>query len=317
MRGKGLAIITAGLVFLTSAGCSELASESMPHDAGPLGSFWVELNILDQQITENYKPVRVMAMMDVEDEGLFQIGVAAVYPTGKYKITLPKLYEDRTDFMCVVEFTKKNSAFDDEKYKNLGNLIISFLKSRYYEGDFTIPQLSAAPTKTIKIKDISDLGFGYGPGGLTLENIPGTPFLYFLNIDESEIEESGFTATYAIATDDDSPPTLENISNILNSEYGFASTETDWIMLFAPEYEPGGTLYLWVKVERATGSACCPCGASCDSCAGCSCSSQYTLFGELWSLTGMSVNTSGLPTGSSITIPLLEGLFCDGDCAEG
>jgi hypothetical protein len=264
----GLVVITVLIVLVTTAGCSEMAlapGEEELEDTGPDMSFWVELDIL-HDIAANYETVRVL----VWDESK-QVGRVSNSGANKYRITLPESYSEKS-VTYVAEFTKKESNINVDHYEfsneSIKPLIIGLLRSRYSEFGGNIPDKETTVAKLfaspIEIK-IANLILGFGPGSLKLDDIEGAPHIYLINLDTSDISGSGLTVTLGIAMKEGVTP-ISGSDLDLDSALGIASPETDWILLLAPEYEPGTSLTFWFIMERAPNDAGCLCGSFDDGC---------------------------------------------------
>jgi hypothetical protein len=310
------------MVLLTGVNCQSQESE---FEAVPLVSFWVELDI-SKPINADYKLVRVLVV-----DGENQIGEVSFSEPNMYKITLPESYIGKP-ISYVAEFTKINSVFDNSNYdqpndktpndrvnsfiksveesfeksfdKSLKDIVISLLKSRYYEIPGGIPYQSNTSAVKLTICDVTNLKLGYGPGGIKIADIQGAPSLYLINIDTKQIDDYGFTSTFGIVAAKDSGP---KGADDVDSGYGFAAPETDWLLLL--KQPPNTSFIIWFTLNRDTDAATVSCRyedlVSCTY-QGCLCNSPYMFVDK---------NVDELPeNGSTINIVLTESDLCE--CKE-
>ena len=304
-RGVGIVIVV--ITLLTVVSCSAPEGDEL-EDAGPLMSFWVELVISDPIIATEYKPTRVLAW---DEKNKRQIGQTSAYEQNRYKITLPVSYS-LNNVAYITEFFRTESKFDGNHYtfsdEAVKPLVVGLLKSRYYEIAGSIPNSNQAEVPTVKlcIYDVEKLNLGFGPGSSSLEDIPKAPHVYLINLDTdiNADEDYGLTVMHGIAMAEGSSPTATEDPTGLG--FGFASVETDWILLLAPQYDPGSPLTFCFTIRRDPNAALCPCAASCD----CGCPDETCpyitdasplLIPVIKSVSGSEVSGG---TGSSITIEL-------------
>jgi hypothetical protein len=297
--GNWLTIVMVGMALLTAVSCQEddqiVVSEL--EAAGTVSmSFWVD-TVISGTINKDYEPVRLL----VADKDK-QIGEASDYGKNGYKITLPEKYSGK-ELYYIMEFQKTNSKFDGSNYDfpkdkdYIKNLVVGLLKSRYYDIKRKIPAKDDTTRVSLDINDIGNLKLGYGPNSLALTSVQDVPFVYLINLDTSELEQYGLTVTLGIAVEESTDLTLDLLENP-NLGLGFASPETDWILLLDPmKYIiPGEPLTFWFIMERDTTYPY-PCEEQCACDSICTCGLLNTVL--------VNIYVSNVPseTGSTISIP--------------
>jgi hypothetical protein len=199
---------------------------------------------------------------------------------------LPESYKGKNGIF-VVEFRKLNSGFDDIAALQDVPIALNLLKSRYtvFENK-KIPGPSEKISLTINESDL--LKLGYGPGGLTLKDIPGVPPIYFLNLTLSdEVKKYGFVYAGGVATsfeEEQYPPFTEVILKLSDTKniYGLSTTAIDWALIMLPDvYTEGDDFSLWIYVKQPVEPGvehACPCQSESCSCIEC----PYTFLGDYY-----------------------------------
>jgi hypothetical protein len=265
-----MACAIAALILLFS-GCEAEDTKLEGEDPGPNTSFLIKVSV-DADIAKNFTHRRVTVQIPDGSE----IGNTARINTSagvRYRLTLPSSYMGQ-DAKYIVEFRRENSGLDKAAAIKKFPMILELLKSRYYVIDGKTPE-SSGEEVTLGAIYAGSLGSGYGPGGLSLTDIPQSPIVYFLQPDTSgisaissyQLEIIGGAAT----APDNAPITpADSTDDLIDSDgvVGVTSKDFDWAMIMTPgKYDELGepfTVWFFMKQPNSqAASAYCPC-TDCD-----------------------------------------------------
>lgn len=270
MGGRGsagwglLAVLAGGVLFLTA--CNYVEPAGMTNNTENF--FWVTIN--DEKIRDAYKVVRLSLVN--------QVGTQLVVSTGpfeeKFKVVPPPA-EDLTSedgtakVSFLVELKTRYPMGDHIKILAPNAMALGFLSSRFIE----IPEdsLDAPPTpgSTVTLTlEVSDIFIGYGPGSLTVADIPGIPPFFVVNIDLSggagstigQYLDDGYTPMLGIAMGrtsfGDNPPLDIDFTKYPpiseDDVLGISSPDTGWYMLMNKDNAPaaGTPCRYWIFFTR-------------------------------------------------------------------